>query len=96
MQEPWRLLSYVKLHAGNLVGLFLSPVLLATLGWRGLFFVFGSLGLPLLGAWLAIVPKPPELPGVAKAEAELVDPIKKVPVSPVPGEVRPIFCFVPK
>ena len=86
------MLSHVKVHAGNLVGLFLSPLLLATLGWRGLFFVFGALGLPLLAVWLAVVPKPPVLPGVVKAEAELVDPIKKVPVSPIPGEVS--SCFV--
>ena len=69
------------------MGLFLSPLLLATLGWRGLFFVFGALGLPLLAAWLAIVPKPPPLIGVKKAEAAPVDPVVKTPVSPVPGEV---------
>ena len=69
------------------MGLFLSPLLLATLGWRGLFFVFGALGLPLVAAWLAIVPKPPQFPGVQKAEAVPVDPIRKTPVSPVPEEV---------
>lgn len=74
-------------HAGNLVGLFFSPLLLATLGWRGLFYVFGALGLPLLAAWLAIVPKPPQKPGMEKAEAAFVDPIKKVAMSPVPEEV---------
>lgn len=74
-------------RAGNLVGLFFSPLLLATLGWRGLFYVFGALGLPLLAAWLAIVPKPPKLPGLEKAEAALADPIKKVAMSPVPEEV---------
>ncbi len=70
------------------MGLFLSPLLLATLGWRGLFFVFGALGLPLVAAWLAIVPKPPQFPGVQKAEAAPVDPIRKTPVSPVPEEVN--------
>jgi len=75
------------------VGLFLSPLLLATLGWRGLFFVFGALGLPLVAAWLAIVPKPPQFPGVQKAEAAPVDPIRKTPVSPVPEEVN-IFTSV--
>ena len=67
--------------------MFFSPLLLATLGWRGLFYVFGALGLPLLAAWLAIVPKPPQLPGVEKAEAAPVDPIRKLPVSPIPEEV---------
>lgn len=78
---------FTGFHTGNLVGLFLSPLLLATLGWRGLFFVFGALGLPLVAAWLAIVPKPPQFPGVQKAEAAPVDPIRKTPVSPVPEEV---------
>lgn len=62
-------------------------MLLATLGWRGLFFVFGALGLPLLAVWLAVVPKPQQLPGVLKAETPTIDPIMKTPVSPVPGEV---------
>lgn len=44
--------------AGNLVGLFLSPLILQKLGWRGLFYTFGVLGFPLLAIWLAIVPKP--------------------------------------
>lgn len=66
------------------------------LGWRGLFFVFGALGLPLLAAWLAIVPTPPKLSGTEKAEAAPVDPIVKTAVSPVPGEVSglplPVYC----
>ena len=44
--------------AGNLVGLALSPFLLARLGWRGLFVIFGAVGFPLLALWLAVVPKP--------------------------------------
>ena len=43
-------------HAGNLAGLALAPILLHTIGWRGLFYVFGLLGLPLLAVWLAVVP----------------------------------------
>ena len=68
------------------------------LGWRGLFFVFGALGLPLLAVWLAVVPKPPQLPGTLKAETPTVDPIMKTPVSPVPGEVPyhtpPLPCLL--
>lgn len=78
---------FTGFHSGNLVGLFLSPLLLATLGWRGLFFVFGVLGLPLLAAWLAIVPKPPQQPGMVKAETAPQEYIGKLPVSPVPEEV---------
>ena len=51
--------------AGNLVGLFLSPLLLQKLGWRGLFYTFGVLGLPLLAIWLAVVPKPKPKPEAA-------------------------------
>ena len=47
------------------MGLALSPFLLARLGWRGLFVIFGAVGFPLLALWLAVVPKPagvPQLP----------------------------------
>lgn len=44
---------------GNLVGLILSPLLLLSYGWRGLFYVFGLLGLPLLLFWLKVVPDSP-------------------------------------
>jgi MFS family permease len=43
--------------AGNLAGLALAPILLHTVGWRGLFYVFGLLGLPLLALWLKVVPQ---------------------------------------
>ena len=42
--------------AGNLLGLALSPVLLAKLGWRALFVIYGILGGPLLAMWLLAVP----------------------------------------
>ena len=44
------------------MGLALSPFLLARLGWRGLFVIFGAVGFPLLALWLAVVPKPAGLP----------------------------------
>lgn len=81
--------------AGNLVGLFLSPLLLAKFGWRGLFYVFGLLGLPLLAVWLAIVPKPsPQaapLAGFTKASTEHPSPIirwvlpSSIPTVPAAG-----------
>ncbi|EFJ48511.1 hypothetical protein VOLCADRAFT_60348, partial [Volvox carteri f. nagariensis] len=46
-------------HSGNLAGLILSPLLLVSFGWRGLFYVFGLLGLPLLLFWLKVVPGGP-------------------------------------
>lgn len=48
--------------AGNLAGLALAPILLQKVGWRGLFFVFGLLGGPLLAVWTAVVP--PQIPTV--------------------------------
>ena len=41
---------------GNLLGLALSPMLLARFGWRALFLIYGILGGPLLAMWLAAVP----------------------------------------
>ncbi len=41
------------------MGLILSPLLLLEFGWRGLFCVFGFLGLPLLLFWLTVVPEAP-------------------------------------
>jgi predicted MFS family arabinose efflux permease len=49
-------LCFGGFHAGNLVGLAASPLLLACLGWRALFLVFGLVGVPLLAMWLAAVP----------------------------------------
>lgn len=67
---------------GNLVGLFLSPLLLQKLGWRGLFYTFGVLGLPLLAIWLAVVPKPQQ-----KAAAEPEEGFLKA-TTPHPNPIR--------
>lgn len=45
-------------HTGNIVGLLLSPIILATYGWRALFFAFGAVGLPLWLLWNVLVPPP--------------------------------------
>lgn len=42
--------------AGNLIGLAVSPIILAAFGWRSLFLIFGILGGPLLAFWLSVVP----------------------------------------
>jgi cyanate permease len=49
--------SRPAVRAGNLLGLVLAPLLLGWLGWRGLFFIFGALGLPLLLLWQRVVPE---------------------------------------
>jgi len=51
--------SCIVAAAGNLAGLALAPVLLHTVGWRGLFYVFGLLGVPLLALWLKVETPPP-------------------------------------
>ncbi|GLC37990.1 hypothetical protein PLESTB_000448400 [Pleodorina starrii] len=64
-------LCFSGFHSGNLAGLILSPLLLMSYGWRGLFYVFGLLGLPLLLFWLKVVPdKPPAAAAAAAAAAE--------------------------
>lgn len=45
-------------HTGNIVGLLLSPFILANYGWRALFLAFGAVGLPLWVLWNATVPPP--------------------------------------
>jgi MFS family permease len=49
--------TFAGFHGGNMAGLLLSPPLLAAAGWRGLFYVAAAAGVPLLAAWLALVPK---------------------------------------
>jgi MFS family permease len=56
---------FTGFQSGNLVGLALSPVILHAFGWRGLFYLFGLLGAPLLVMWQAIVP---ELPSKGREE----------------------------
>lgn len=49
-------LSYSGFHGGNLLGLFLSPLLLISFGWRSLFYIYGFIGAPLLALWMSLVP----------------------------------------
>ena len=50
--------AFAGFPAGNMAGLLISPLLLASIGWGGLFYVAGGAGVPLLAAWLALVPRP--------------------------------------
>ncbi len=45
-------------------------MLLHTVGWRGLFYVFGLLGLPLLALWLKAVPPQTPKPRAGGQAAE--------------------------
>lgn len=46
----------LQFRSGNLIGLAVSPLILAAFGWRSLFLIFGVLGGPLLAFWLSVVP----------------------------------------
>jgi len=59
-----------------LAGLALAPVLLHTVGWRGLFYVFGLLGLPLLALWLKVVPKQTPKPRTDGQTVEKLSAVK--------------------
>ncbi|KAK9831670.1 hypothetical protein WJX74_005307 [Apatococcus lobatus] len=59
--------AFTGFHSGNLVGLALSPLLLSRFGWRGIFYVFGILGAPLLAAWWTLVP--PDTPRTTTSKA---------------------------
>ncbi|KAK9810585.1 hypothetical protein WJX73_002419 [Symbiochloris irregularis] len=49
---------YSGFHTGNPTGLLLSPLIMSAFGWRAIFYAFGAVGLPLVLAWLAAVPRP--------------------------------------
>jgi len=67
--------SFTGFHLGNLVGLVLSPLVIAAVGWKNLFVAFGLLGLPLLAFWNAVVVAPPPLsPSPASSRAPAPGP----------------------
>jgi predicted MFS family arabinose efflux permease len=48
---------FTGFHCGNLVGLALSPAIIAAQGWPALFLTFGCLGIPLLVLWWVFTPR---------------------------------------
>jgi len=52
-------ISFAGFHSGNILGLLLSPFLIANFGWRSIFYAFGLLGLPVLLFWQSTVPDSP-------------------------------------
>jgi ACS family sodium-dependent inorganic phosphate cotransporter/ACS family sodium-dependent inorganic phosphate cotransporter-like MFS transporter 9 len=81
-------LCFGGFHSGNLVGLALSPLLLAAFGWRALFYVFGFLGLPLLALWLAVVPGKGEDKQGAGAGGATTPTAAAPPQQPAPSVAR--------
>ncbi len=50
-------LSFGGFHSGNILGLLISPFLVASFGWRSLFYAYGIMGIPVLMFWLSTVPR---------------------------------------
>ncbi|CAL8468433.1 g7973 [Coccomyxa elongata] len=65
-------IAFTGFHCGNLIGLAISPMILAAYGWRALFLIFGILGGPLLAFWLSVVPDPPP-----KRPKSIMQPVKE-------------------
>ena len=59
--------DFATAQVGNIVALGISPLLIERFGWPTAFWVFGSLGLTWLFAWIPLVPK--EAPQTASARA---------------------------
>ena len=49
--------AFTGFHTGNIVGLLVSPLIIAGLGWRALFYVYALCGLPVLLLWGRAVPR---------------------------------------
>ena len=60
--------AFAGFHSGTILGLLLSPAILARFSWHSLFYLYGALGLPVLLAWQAIVPE--TSPGAKLAAAD--------------------------
>lgn len=58
-------------NVGNLAGIALAPVLIHSIGWRGLFYVFGALGIPLWLLWRHLVPEQTPRSGMGSRPASL-------------------------
>lgn len=66
-------LNFSGIHLGTVLALFVSPLLIVTLGWPALFYISGSLGAVWLVAWFwKAVDRPAESAGVSPAEIALI------------------------
>ncbi|XP_044510753.1 probable anion transporter 3, chloroplastic isoform X2 [Mangifera indica] len=66
-------ISMAGFHLGNVVGLVLTPVMLATTGITGPFFLFSSIGLLWMTTWSSVATDDPrESPFISKSELRLI------------------------
>jgi MFS family permease len=62
-------LVYSGMFIGSILGLGLSPHMIAALGWPSVFYIFGSLGVVWYWAWRArAASTPADDPALSKAE----------------------------
>lgn len=52
-------LAYSAGQVGNIVALLISPLLINKFGWESAFWVYGTLGLTWMLAWVPLVPDQP-------------------------------------
>ncbi|KAJ0028025.1 hypothetical protein Pint_35232 [Pistacia integerrima] len=66
-------ISMAGFHLGNVVGLVLTPIMLATIGITGPFFLFSSLGVLWMTTWSSMATDDPrDSPFVSKSELRLI------------------------
>ncbi|XP_044473042.1 probable anion transporter 3, chloroplastic [Mangifera indica] len=66
-------ISMAGFHLGNVVGLVLTPIMLATTGITGPFFLFSSLGLLWMTSWSSVATDDPgDSPFISKSELRLI------------------------
>uniref|UniRef100_A0A7S3XFA2 Major facilitator superfamily (MFS) profile domain-containing protein n=1 Tax=Picocystis salinarum TaxID=88271 RepID=A0A7S3XFA2_9CHLO len=69
---------FAGFHAGNVLGLLVSPKLVALWGWKGLFAFYGMLGLPVLMAWNLLLQESTPLLDVKETVARVEEKITDV------------------
>lgn len=67
-------LVYSGMYSGSILGLALSPHMVATLGWPSVFYVFGSLGVAWYLLWQAkATSSPADDPLISKQELSYIE-----------------------
>lgn len=74
-------LSMGGFHLGNVVGLVLTPIVMASVGLSGPFYLFSSLGLLWLTTWtLGVTNDPQDSPSISSSELRLIQVGKTNPI----------------
>lgn len=70
---------FAGFHAGNVLGLLVSPKLVAMWGWKGLFVFYGMLGMPVLLVWNLLLRERSPLMDVKETLARVEEKMGNVP-----------------